>query len=147
MRLLLARSVPFDACRFLGQLAQAYDSRDPGRLRALLALEDPRFAVFEGCSGELFDGDTYAAILDTPAEGGGRMSFELLRCERYGEHAVLHAIQRIVGGEGGREVSETVSRATMWVAAYGETPRVYAAHFTAVSDGEPSGAPPSSSTR
>ncbi len=122
----------FDPDMFLTHYADAFNARDPERLRTFFALDDPRFAVFEDSSEDLFDGETYAAILEGAFDASGEMSFELLRCDRFGDFAIVHAIQKIVDEdeEGGGALTEALGRATMWVAVSGEEGRVIAAHFS-----------------
>jgi len=96
----------FDPDRFLTRYADAYNGRDPEKLRTFFALDDPRFAVFEDFSEDLFDGETYAAILEGAFDASGEMSFELLRCDRFDDFAIIHAIQKIIDeGEGGKACS------------------------------------------
>ena len=127
-------SMRFDPDRFLMHYADAFNGRDPERLRTFFALEDDRFAVFEDYSEELFDGETYGVVLEGAFDATGEMSFDLLRCDRFDDFAIIHAVQKIVDEEeeGDRTPVETRSRATMWVALSGEDARVVAAHFSAM---------------
>lgn len=124
----------FDPDRFLLRYADAFNGRDPEKLRTFFALDDPRFAVFEDFSEDLFDGETYGAILEGAFDATGEMSFELLRADRFADFAIIHAIQRITeeGEEGDGAPTEAASRATMWVALAGGEPRVVVAHFSAL---------------
>lgn len=122
----------FDPDRFLTRYADAFNGRDPDKLRTFFALDDPRFSVFEDFSDDLFDGETYAVILEGAFDATGEMSFDLVRCDRFGDFAIVHAIQKIVEEDEGQEnvVEENASRATMWVQISGEEGRVLAAHFS-----------------
>ncbi len=125
----------FDPDRFLTHYADAFNGRDPEKLRAFFALDDPRFAVFEDFSEELFDGESYGVVLEGAFDATGEMSFELLRCDRFGDFAIIHAIQKVLDedGEGENMFVEAQIRATMWVLLSGEGPRVVAAHFSSPS--------------
>lgn len=124
----------FDPDRFLMHYADAFNGRDPERLRTFFALDDSRFAVFEDYSEELLDGETYDVILEGAFDATGEMSFDLLRCDRFGDFAIIHAVQRIVDEEEEEDHAtvESRSRATMWVAISEEGARVVAAHFSAM---------------
>jgi hypothetical protein len=124
----------FDPDRFLTRYADAYNGRDPEKLRTFFALDDPRFAVFEDFSEDLFDGETYAVILEGAFDASGEMSFELLRCDRFDDFAIIHAIQKIIdeGEEEEGVFTEVLVRATMWVTVSGEEARVVAAHFSSL---------------
>ena len=124
----------FDPGRFLTRYADAFNGRDPEKLRTLFALDDPRFAVWEDYSGELFDGETYGVILEGAFDATGEMSFELLRSDRFDDFATLHVVQKIVdeGEEGEGVFAEALIRATLWIALSGEAARVVVAHFSAL---------------
>ena len=125
----------FDPDRFLTQYADAFNGRDPERLRTIFALEDPRFAVFEDYSEELFDGETYGVVLEGAFDASGEMSFELLRCDRFGDFAIIHAIQKLVDEdeEDTNVFVEALIRATMWITLSGErSARIVAAHFSSL---------------
>jgi hypothetical protein len=59
-------------------------------------------------------------------------SFDLLRCDRFGDFAIIHAIQKVVDEDGGEEgvFMEAKIRATMCVRLSGEEAQVIAAHFS-----------------
>jgi len=122
----------FDPDRFLMCYADAFNGRDPEKLQSFFALDDPRFAVFEDISDELFNGDSYGALLEGAFDATGEMSFELLRCDRFGDFAIIHAIQKIVDEDNEDEgvIVEARIRAKMWVVLSGEEARVVAAHFS-----------------
>ena len=122
----------FDPDRFLTYYSDAFNARDPEKLRSFFALDDPRFAVFEDISEELFNGDSYGAVLEGAFGATGEMSFELLRCDSFGDFAIIHAIQNIVDEDEEDEgvFVEARIRATMWVVMSGERARVVAAHFS-----------------
>jgi hypothetical protein len=123
----------FDPDMFLTRYADAFNARDPEKLRMFFALDDPRFAVFEDFSKDLFDGETYGAILEGTFDASGEMSFELLRCDRFGDFAIVHAIQKIVDEEEEAGVlADSLVRATMWVTVPGEEARVVVAHFSSL---------------
>ncbi len=124
----------FDPDRFLTRFADAFNGRDPDKLRTFFALDDPRFSVFEDFSDDLFDGETYGVILEGAFDATGEMSFDLLRCDRFGDFAIVHAIQKIVDEDEQENgaVEESASRATMWVQISEERGRVLAAHFSAL---------------
>lgn len=124
----------FDPDRFLLRYADAFNARDPEKLRTFFALEDPRFAVFEDFSEDLFDGETYSVILEGAFDATGEMSFDLLRADRFGDFAIVHAIQTIAEEDEAEdgEAVDAVSRATMWVALADGEPRVVVAHFSAL---------------
>ena len=124
----------FDPDRFLTEYADAFNARDPEKLRLLFALDDPRFAVFEDFSKDLFDGETYGAILEGAFDASGEMSFELLRCDRFGDFAIVHAIQKLVD-EDEEDVNmyvEALVRATFWITLSGERARIVAAHLSSL---------------
>jgi hypothetical protein len=130
----------FDAQGFLDRYAGAYNDRDPEAMRAFFDLADPRFAVFEDFAGELIDGEAYSAMLEAAFDATGTMSFDLLRCDDFGEVAVLHALQRIAFEDEEEGIGEARIRATLWVKTGGDAPRVVSAHFSAVpSTGEECG--------
>lgn len=122
----------FDPDTFLTHYADAFNGRDPDVLREFFALDDPRFAVFEDYSEKLFDGSAYRAVLEGVFDATGEMSFELLRCDRFDDFAIIHAIQKVVDED--EEESgvylEAQIRATMWVSLSKEGPRIVAAHFS-----------------
>src|SRR4030067_2719750 len=89
----------FDPDMFLTRYADAFNARDPEKLRTFFSLDDPRFPVFEDFSKDLFAGETYGAILEGTFDASGEMSFELLRCDRFGDFAIIHSIQKIVDEE------------------------------------------------
>ena len=122
----------FDPDMFLSHYADAFNGRNLEELRKFLALDDPRFAVFEDISEELFTGDSYGAALEGAFDASGEMSFDLLRCDRFGDFAIIHAIQKIVdeGEEGEGVFVEARFRTTMWVVFKGGMARVVAAHFS-----------------
>ena len=122
----------FDPDRFLTHYADAFNGRDPEKLRTFFALDDPRFAVFEDFSEELFDGESYDVVLEGAFDATGEMSFDLLRCDRFGDFAIIHAIQKVVDEDGEDDgiFVEAQIRATMWVLLSGEDARVVAAHFS-----------------
>ena len=121
----------FDPDRFLTQYADAFNGRDPETLRTFFALDDPRFAVFDEYMEKPFDGETYAAILEEVFDATEEMSFELMRCDRFGDFAIIHAIQKIVDetGEAGVLVEARI-RASMWVILSGGKARVVSARFS-----------------
>jgi len=120
----------FDPQIFLTEYADAYNARDPEALRAFFALEDPRFAVFEDYSGKLFDGEDYGAILEGAFDATAEMSFELMRCDRFGDFAVVHAIQKIEERDEEEGIAEALIRSTLWVSVAGEAPRIVTAHYS-----------------
>lgn len=120
----------FDPQIFLTEYADAYNARDPEALRAYFALDDPRFAVFEDYSGKLFDGEDYGAILEGAFDATAEMSFELLRCDRFGDFAVVHAIQKIEEQDEEEGIAEALIRATLWVSVAGEAARIVTAHYS-----------------
>lgn len=122
----------FDAERFLVGLADAYNGRDPERLRSFFALDDPRFGVFEDFTGELLDGEGYAATLEAAEGASGTMTYELLRCDRFGDFAVVHAVQEIDFADEEEGIARARIRATMLVLLGGGSPRVAAAHFSTI---------------
>lgn len=122
----------FDPDTFLTHYADAFNERDPEVLRAFFALDDPRFAVFEDYSEKLFDGDTYGVVLEGVFDATGEMSFELLRCDRFADFAIIHAIQKVVD-EDEEETGvyvEAQIRATMWVSLSKGGGRIVAARFS-----------------
>lgn len=120
----------FDPQMFLTRYADAYNARDPETLRSFFALEDPRFGVFEDFSGELFDGETYSAILESVFDATGEMTFELLRCDRFGDFGVVHAIQKIAEEDEDDGIAEADIRATLWVDLSDAGVRIVSAHFS-----------------
>lgn len=124
--------VRFDPDRFLTHYAEAFNGRDPEKMHSFFALDDPRFTVFEDYSEALFDSETYRVVLEGTFAATGEMSFELLRCDRFGDFAIIHSIQKIVDedDEDGGVFVEARIRATMWVTLAGEKARIIAAHFS-----------------
>jgi ketosteroid isomerase-like protein len=122
----------FDPDMFLTHYADAYNGRNLEKLREFLALDDPRFAVFEDISEKLFNRESYGAALEGAFDATGEMSFELLRCDRFGDFAIIHAIQKIVDEdeEGEGVFVEARFRTTMWVVFKGGVARVVAANFS-----------------
>lgn len=120
----------FDPQTFLAQYADAYNARDPEAMRSFFALDDPRFAVFEDYSGKLFDGGDYGVILEAAFDATAEMSFELLRCDSFGDFAVVHAIQKLVEMDEEEGIAEALIRATLWVSVAGEPPRIVTAHYS-----------------
>lgn len=122
----------FDPDKFLTHYSDAFNARDPEKLRSFFALDDPRFSVFEDYSEELFNGETYGVMLEGAFDATGEMSFELLRCDCFGDFAIIHAIQKIVDEdeEDKGVFVEAQIRATMWVVLSGERACVVAAHFS-----------------
>ena len=124
----------FDAAAFLKAYADAYNARNPEAMRALLATDDPRFSVFEDFAGELLDGRSYSAMLESVADARGEMSFDLAKCDDFGDYAVVHAFQHMKArpGEEAEEGYGTLTlRATMWVSTSG-APRIVSGHFSEV---------------
>lgn len=122
----------FDADRFLAEYAAAYNARDRKRLGELFALDDPRFSVFEEFSGELISGDSYRGILESVADARVEMSFELLTSDRFGEYALVHAIQRLAARKGDRGAGEGSMRATLWISLSRTRPKLGSAHFSSM---------------
>ncbi len=62
------------------------------------------------------------------------MSFELLRCDRFGDFAIIHAIQKLVDEdeEEPTEYVEALIRATFWITLSGESARIVAAHLSSL---------------
>jgi hypothetical protein len=125
----------FDAQDFLDRYAEAYNDRNPEGMRSFFDLSDPRFAVFEDFTGELIDGEGYAAMLEAAFDATGRMSFDLLRCDDFGGVALLHAVQKIIFEDEDEGMGEARIRATLWVKTDAGGPRVVSAHFSAVPSG------------
>src|SRR3990172_9431086 len=86
----------FDPDMFLTRYADAFNARDPEKLRTFFALDDPRFAVFEDFSKDLFDGETYAAILGGTFRPSGGVSFGPAGCRPFGRFAIRPPNQKIV---------------------------------------------------
>jgi hypothetical protein len=126
----------FDPQVFLAQYADAYNARDPETLRSFFMLDDPRFGVFEDYAGVLFDGETYAVILESTFDATAEMSFELLRCDRFDGFAVVHAIQKMAERDEEEGIAEALVRATMWVSITGDAPRIVTAHFSVLPPSE-----------
>ena len=124
----------FDPQVFLAQVADAYNSRDPETLRSFFALDDPRFAVFEDYAGALFDGEGYGTTLEAVTDSTAEMTFEMLRCDRFDDYAVIHAIQKIADKDEEEGISEALVRATLLVSNAGESPRIVSAHFSVFPD-------------
>ncbi len=122
----------FDPELFLTRYADAFNTRDPEALRSFFALEDPRFAVFEDFSGKLLNGETYAVVLESVFDATGEMSFELLRCDTFGDLATIHAIQRIVDRDEEGEFGESLIRVTLLVSLAGVEPAVVSAHSSSL---------------
>ena len=120
----------FDPQIFLTEYADAYNSRDPEALQSFFALEDHRFAVFEDYSGKLFDGGDYRVILESAFDATAEMSFELLRCDRFGDFAGIHAIQKLEEHDEEEGIAVARIRATLWVSVAGESPRIVTAHYS-----------------
>ncbi|MBI5576252.1 MAG: nuclear transport factor 2 family protein [Deltaproteobacteria bacterium] len=114
----------------MAEYADAYNARDPEALRTFFALDDHRFAVFEDYSGKLFDGGDYRAILESVFDATAEMSFDLLRCDRFGDFAVIHAMQRIEEQDEEEGISEARIRATLWVSISDGSPRIVTAHYS-----------------
>ncbi len=122
----------FDPELYLSRYADAFNARDPEALRSFFALDDPRFAVFEDFSGKLLDGATYGVILESTFDATGEMSFELLRCDTFGDLATVHAIQRIVDTDEEGQFGEARIRATLLVSLANGEPAIVSAHFSAI---------------
>ncbi len=122
----------FDPQAFLSRYADAYNSRDPEALQSFFALDDPRFAVFEDYSGELFDGEGYGVVLESVFDATAEMEFDLLRSDRFGIFAVVHAIQKLAERDEEEGIGEALIRATLWVDVAGENPRIVTAHYSMV---------------
>lgn len=128
-------TMSFDPVAFLNGYSDAYNARDPEAMRSFLATDDPRFAIFEDFSGDLLDGQTYRAMLESVADSTGEMSFDLIRCDRFGDFALLHGFQHLRArpGEEEEEGYGTLSiRATMWIALDGAAPRIVGGHFSSI---------------
>jgi hypothetical protein len=132
----------FDVPSFLAAYADAYNQRDPERMRSLFALDDPRFAVFEDFSGELFDGELYGVMLESAFDATGTMSFELLRSDEFGDFTVVHAIQKLVEQDEEEGLLEAIIRATLWIGLSDGKPHVVAAHFSSLPVSESASCPP-----
>ncbi len=128
----------FDPEMFLARYADSFNSRDPEALRSFFALEDPRFSVFEDYSEKLFDGETYGVVLEGVFDASGEMSFELLRCDTFGDLATVHAIQKFVDTNDEGVVGEALIRATLVVSLAGGESRVVSAHFSVLPASETS---------
>lgn len=128
----------FDPEMFLARYADSFNSRDPEALRSFFALEDPRFSVFEDYSEKLFDGETYRIVLEGVFDASGEMSFELLRCDTFGDLATVHAIQKLVDTDDEGVVAEALIRATLVVSLAGGESRVVSAHFSVLPTSETS---------
>jgi hypothetical protein len=124
----------FDPQEFLLQYADAYNARDPEALRSCFALEDPRFGIFEDYAGVLFDGETYGAVLEAAFDATAEMSFELLRCDRFDDFAVIHAIQKLSDRDDEEGIAEALIRATLWVSISHGPPRIVTGHFSRLPD-------------
>ena len=132
----------FDADVFLAEYAAAYNARDPEKLRSVFALDDDRFSLFEDFTGELFDAELYAATLEAAFDAPGSMSFRLLRSDRFGDVAVVHAIQTIAVGDEEMGVGEAQIRATLIVDVGGSSPRIVSGHFSNLPASGEEGCPP-----
>jgi hypothetical protein len=132
----------FDPQTFLSRYADAYNSRDPEALQSFFALDDPRFAVFEDYSGELFDGEGYGVVLESVFDATAEMEFDLLRSDRFGKFAVVHAIQKLAERDEEEGIDEALIRATLWVDVAGENPRIVTAHYSMVPATESECCPP-----
>ncbi len=130
--------MPFDPELFLARYAETYNARDPEGLRSFFALEDPRFSVFEDYSEKLFDGEAYRLVREGAFDATDEMSFELLRCDTFGELATVHAIEKLVGANEEGEVSELLVRATLLVSLAGDESLIVSAHFSALPPSETS---------
>jgi hypothetical protein len=129
----------FDPVEFLQGYSDAYNSRDPEAMRSFLATDDPRFAIFEDFSGDLLNGETYNLMLESVADSTGEMSFELIRCDAFGDYAVVHGFQSLKarpGEEAEEGYGTLVLRATMWVALDGDAPKIVGGHFSAIPSDE-----------
>ena len=125
----------FDPEVFLKGYSDAYNSRNPEAMRSFLATDDPRFAIFEDFSGDLLNGETYALMLDSVADSTGEMSFEVVRCDTFGDCAVVHGYQSLKarpGEEAEEGYGTLVLRATMWVSLAGDAPKIVGGHFSAI---------------
>jgi len=121
-----------EARKFLADLADAYNQRDPAAFCSCFALEDPRFCLFEEFSGELLHAWAYAEILTSVEEATGTMSFELLDSCRYGDFSLLHAIQRIRHRHGREKNEDAVIRVTLFLSLQGDRPRILSGHFSSM---------------
>jgi hypothetical protein len=124
----------FDPQEFLAQYSEAYNARDPEALRSCFALDDPRFGIFEDYAGVLFDGETYGAVLEAAFDATAEMSFELLRCDRFDDFAVIHAIQKLSDRDEEEGIAEALIRATLWVSISHRSPRIVTGHFSRLPD-------------
>jgi hypothetical protein len=124
----------FDPQVFIAQYADAYNARDPEALRSFFALDDPRFGIFEDYAGVLFDGETYGTILEAAFDATAEMSFEMLRCDRFDDFAVVHAIQKLSEMDDEEGIAEALIRATLWVSTSRGAPRIVTAHFSRLPD-------------
>lgn len=118
--------------KFLEELADAYNSRNPKALSAFFALDDPRFRIFEEFSGELMNSWGYAQILSMVEEATGTMSFELLDSCRYGDFLLLHAIQRIEESPPRKEREESIVRVTLFLSLQGGYPKILSGHYSSM---------------
>lgn len=125
-------AVDFDPRSFLDEYAAAYNTRDRMRLGALFALGDPRFSVYEEFSGELMNGNYYGWALCSVVDARGEMSFELVKSDRFGDFALVHAIQTIASGKREPRSGEGTVRATLWISLAEESPRIVSAHFSSM---------------
>ncbi len=130
--------MPFDPELFLARYAESYNARDPEGLRSFFALEDPRFSVFEDYSEKLFDGQAYDLVLEGTFDAAGEMSFELLRCDTFGEFATVHAIEKLAGTDEEGGAAEILIRATLLVSLASGKSRIVSAHFSALPAAETS---------
>ncbi|HEY3490064.1 MAG TPA: hypothetical protein VGK27_08080 [Candidatus Deferrimicrobiaceae bacterium] len=124
----------FDPTEFLNGYSRAYNERSPEAMRRFLATDDPRFAIFEDFSGDLLNGETYNAMLESVTDSTGEMSFDMLRCDTFGDCAVIHGYQQLKArpGEEEEEGYGTLTiRATIWVTLTG-APRIVGGHFSSI---------------
>jgi hypothetical protein len=122
----------FDGGKFLSDIAEAYNARDAKWMQSFFALDDDRFRIFEEFSGYLLSGEDFKRILSLAEEATGVMFFEELDCRVYGEYALLHAIQRVVGKTDGKGSEETRIRATLFVSIGDRPPRILTGHFSSM---------------
>lgn len=122
----------FDPEMFLSRYADAYNSRDPETLRSFFSLDDPRFAVFEDFSEKLFDGEAYGAVLEAVFDATAEMTFELLRCDTFGDLATVHAIQKIADRDEAGAPVEAFIRSTVLISLAESEPRIVSAHFSSL---------------
>jgi hypothetical protein len=119
----------FDAAAFLERYAAAYNDRSPAAMREILAVDDPRFAIFDNFAGGLIDGPTYSEELEYLADAEGKMAFDLIREDRVGDAVLVHGLQR-VELEDDEGPLEAIVRATLLVDVAGGSPRILTAHLS-----------------